>query len=100
MHIEQLEQKLNSSIITIKRIKKFIPKDHYKKLYHTLFVSHLTYGISAWGSSSCNKLEKKFSIQKRCIRLLFDKTCNFYHADYYNTCAQATSINEHMAPRN
>ena len=100
MHLEQLEQKLNSSIITIKRIKKFIPKDHYKKLYHTLFVSHLTYGISAWGSSSCNKLKKIFSIQKRCIRLLFGKTCNFDHADYYKTCARARSINEHMAPRN
>ena len=47
-HLENLEQKLNSAIITIKRIKKFIPQDHYKKLYHTLFVSHLTYGISSW----------------------------------------------------
>ena len=100
MHLENLEQKLNSAIIIIKRIKKFIPKEHYNKLYHTLFVSHLTYGISAWGSLSCNKLKKIFSIQKRCVRLLFGKSCNFDHVDYYKTCARTRSIDEHMAPRN
>ena len=88
MHIEYLQQKLNSCIITIKRIKKFIPKEHYLKLYFTLFVSHLTYGITAWGSSSCSKLTSIFSIQKRCIRLLFGKELNFDHAEYYKTCAR------------
>ena len=100
MHLEHLEQKLNSAIITIKRIKKFIPKEHYSKLYHTLFVSHLTYGISAWGSLSCYKLKKIFSIQKRCIRLLFGKNFTFDHVEFYKTCARARSIDEHMAPKN
>ena len=100
MHLEHLEQKLNSSIITIKRIKKFIPKEHYSKLYHTLFVSHLTYGISAWGSSSANGLKKIFSIQKRCVRLLFGKKFNFDHAEFYKTCARARPIDDHVAPKN
>ena len=100
MHIEYLQQKLNSCIITIKRIKKFIPKNHYKKLYFSLFLSHLTYGISAWGSSSSNKLNKIFSIQKRCIRLLFGKDFNFDHAEYYQTCARARTYEENNAPKN
>ena len=66
-HYEHIQQKLNSCIIIIKRIKKFIPNEHYIKLYHTLFLSHLTYGITAWGSSSFDKRNKVFSIQKRCI---------------------------------
>ena len=100
MHIEYLQQKLNSCIITIKRIKKFIPKNHYQKLYFTLFLSHLTYGISAWGSSSSNKLNKIFSIQKRCIRLLFGKYFNFDHAEYYQTCARARTYEENTVPKN
>ena len=100
IHLEHLEQKLNSAIITIKRIKKFIPKEHYSKLYHTLFASHLTYGISAWGSCSKKKLNKIFSIQKRCIRLLFGKKYNFDHSDFYKTCARVRSIDEHIAPKN
>ena len=99
LHLEHLEQKLNSAIIVIKRIKKFIPKEHYAKLYHTLFISHLTYGISAWGSSF-NKLKKIFSIQKRCVRLLFGEKFNFDHVDFYKTCARARSYDDHVAPRN
>ena len=99
-HIEYLQQKLNSCIITIKRIKKFIPKNQYLKLYFSLFLSHLTYGISAWGSSSSCKLNKIFSIQKRCIRLLFGKAFNFDHAEYYQTCARSRTFEENMAPKN
>ena len=98
-HLEHLEQKLNSSIITIKRIKKFIPQEHYGKLYHSLFVSHLTYGISAWGSLSSCKLQKIFCIQKRCLRLLFGKSLNFDHAEYYKTCARTRPIDEFLAPK-
>ena len=100
MHLEYLEQKLNSSIITIKRIKKFIPKEHYSKLYYTLFVSHLIYGISAWGSSSACRISKIFSIQKRCVRLLFGKQFNFDHAEFYKTCARVRPFEDHIAPRN
>ena len=99
-HLEHLEQKLNSSIIIIKRIKKFIPHEHYSRLYHSLFTSHLTYGISAWGSMSSDKLQKNVNIQKRWhIRLLFAKRLNFDHAEFYKTCARTRTIDEHFAPK-
>ena len=97
--IDSLIDKLNSCIITIKRIKKFIPKEHYMKLYHSLFLSHLTYGISAWGGVSRSKLGKIFSIQKRCMRLLFGKILNFDHPAFYKTCARARTYDEHIAPK-
>ena len=99
-HIEYLEDKLNSCIVTIKRIKKFIPNNHFKKLYHSLFESHLTYGISAWGGTNNYKLQKIFAIQKRCIRLLFGEKYTFDHREFYETCARVRTYFQHTAPRN
>lgn len=98
--VDHLVTKLNSSLIMIKRIKKFIPESEYTKIYNSLFKSHITYCISCWGGISNYKTEKIFSIQKRCIRLLFGKDLNFDHADYYKTCARARTYAEHMACKN
>ena len=98
-HIEYLEEKLSSSIIIIKRIRKFIPQIHYKKLYHSLFETHLIYGITAWGNASKNKLKTLFSIQKRCLRLLFGEKFNFDHSEFYETCARVRSYEQHIAPK-
>ena len=46
--VEYLKAKLISSIVTIKRIKPFIPKTEYEKVYNALFMSHLSYCISCW----------------------------------------------------
>ena len=62
--IEHLTEKLNSSIVMIKRIKKFIPESEYMKIYNALFKSHLGYCISCWGGISSYKLQTLFSIQK------------------------------------
>ena len=84
-HIEHLKVKLISSIIIIKRIKNFIPASAYLQLYNALFKSHMTYCISCWGGISKYKLESLFSVQKRCIRLLFRKEVNYDHNEYYET---------------
>ena len=78
---------------------KFIPESEYHKLYDALFKSHLSYCISCWGGVSNNKLESLFSIQKRCIRLLFGKQLNFDHAGFYETCARARSYQQHMTKK-
>lgn len=68
-HREYLLKKLNQCIGAIKRIKSNLPKSQYKNIYHSLFESHLTYGITVWGGSY--PLDEFFTIQKRCIRMLF-----------------------------
>ena len=45
--IKYVKNKLKSTIVIIKHIKKFIPSSHYFKIYHSLFISHLTYGYHA-----------------------------------------------------
>ena len=65
--IKQLKGKLLSSIFFIKRIRKFI------KIYNALFKSHISYCISSRGGVSEYKLKTLYSVQKRCVRLLFGK---------------------------
>ena len=67
----------------IKRIKKFIPKPEFKKIYDALFKPHMSYCISSWGGVSDYKLQSTFTIQKRCVRLLFGEKYSYDHAGYY-----------------
>ena len=95
--IKYVENKLMSTIVLIKRIKKFIPSSHYFKIYHSLFISHLTYGISCWGGICPSKLIKMFNIQKRCVRILFGDKYSFDHPEYYLTCARARTYMDHTS---
>ena len=67
----------------------------YVKLFiinHTLFKSHLTYGITVWGGVSHNKLKKVFNAQKHCLRILFgDREA---YLDKFKTTARCRPRNE------
>lgn len=89
-------KKLLSSLVSIKRIYKYIPKAHLKTIYHTLFQSNLSYCISAWGGIPTQKLDRIFNVQKRCIRLFFGEKLSFDHHEYYQTCARVRTYEEHM----
>jgi hypothetical protein len=84
----------------IKRIKSAIPKIEYLYIYDALFMSHLSYCISCWGGIPEYKLHKIFAIQKRCMRLLFGKTLNRDHQDFYETCARARTIDGPYGEKN
>ena len=99
-HVDHLTKKLNSSIVLIKRIMKFIPKSEYMKIYDALFKSHLSYCISSWGAIPNSKLQSVFAIQKRCIRLLFGTEYLYDHTGYYATCVGARTYQHHMSPKN
>ena len=99
-HIEHLKAKLNLSTIMIKRIKKFIPKPEFKKICDALFTSHMNYCISSWGGVSDYKLQSIFTIQKRCVHLLFGEKYSYDHAGYYETFAGTRTYKEHTSPKN
>ena len=93
--INHLRKKLISSIIVIKRIKQFIPKNEYLKINNSLFKSHISYCINCWGGISLNRLKSLFSVQKRCVQLFFGKELSFDHAKYYQTCQKNTIQEKH-----
>ena len=99
-HLVKLQAKLVSSIAVIKRIMKFIPKSEYRKLYDSLFKSHLSYCISSWGGVAPYRLSKLFSVQKRCVRLLFGTMPTYDQVEHYETCARVRTYAEHTAIKN
>ena len=85
-HILYLNSKLKCEIGKLNGIKNIIPPELYKNLYHTLFESHLSYGISAWGGVSKTLIDPIFITQKKCIRIMFgDKEA---YMDKFRTCAR------------
>ena len=70
-HTRALNSKLKCEVGKLCRIRHTIPKRHHKELYHTLFESHLGFGISVWGGISNNRLEPIFRTQKKCVRAMF-----------------------------
>ena len=91
-HIKHLSKKLRSAAALLSKIRHWIPEDHYPKVYHALFESHLTYGISVWGGISDSRLNNIFTVQKHCIRVLFGDHESYL--DKFRTCARARPANE------
>ena len=81
------------------------PKPEFIKLYNYLCMSYLAYFISCWGRRggggggvSVAIISKKFSIEMRCVRLLFCKEPSYYDIiEYYLTCAR---VRTYMSIRN
>ena len=70
-HVSALAKKLKCCTGQLNRIINLIPKELYKNLYHTLYESHLGYGITVWGGISSVKMRPLFIAQKHCMRILY-----------------------------
>ena len=90
--VEYLKAKLISSIVTIKRIKPFVPKTEYEKVYNALFLSFLSYCISCCGGIPNNI----FNSKNVCVRLLFGKEVSYDRPEFCFTCARICIYNKHM----
>lgn len=89
-HQSYLTTKLKCEVGKLCRMRRFIPKELYNDIYHTLFESHLTYGISVWGALSNNRLDQIFKIQKKCVRILFgDQEA---YSSKFKTCVRARPV--------
>ena len=91
-HIKYLSTKLKSCIGRLCQIRNNVPLDLCSEIYHTLFESHLTFGISVWGGVTNNKLKPLFLAQKKCLRILFgDREA---YSNKFKTCARARPYGE------
>ena len=71
-HVKYLGRKISSTAGALWDMRKVIHNNLRNSVYNALVNSHLSYGISVWGSGgSENKLKPLFVIQKRCLRNLF-----------------------------
>ena len=93
-HIKALTKKLSCCTGSLNQIIESIPENLHKDLYHTLFESYLTYGISVWGGSTKAKLLPLFKAQKKVMRVIFGDRAKYI--DKFKTCARVRPLNEQM----
>ena len=85
-------KKLSCCTGRLNSIKQFISADHHTNLYHTLFESYLSYGVSVWGSAKPSKLKPVFKAQNKAIRVLFGDREKYI--DKFKTCVRARPFSE------
>lgn len=70
LHIEKLQRKINSGIFAIRRMSYFCSIDALKKIYFAYVHSLIAFGISLYGGSTANNLDKILILQKKVIRIM------------------------------
>lgn len=69
-HINIVSKKLSSIIFIMKQLEKFGNTQLLITTYHGLFESYLRYGVTVWGNSSTNNMNKLLKLQKKAIRII------------------------------
>ena len=64
-HLTSLVKKLSCCTGRLNSILQFIPSNHHTNLYHTLFESYRSYGVSVWGGAKPSKLKPVFKAHKK-----------------------------------
>ena len=68
-HIFELGKKLNRAVGMLYKLRQIrCNKQILLSIYHSLFQSHLMYGLCVWGNTANSYLEKLYLTQKRAIR--------------------------------
>ena len=70
-HVKNLQNKLLSNKRLLLNARKLLSKSTLHQIYYAHIYSHLTYGLSIWGSMITKKLEKTlYKIQTDCLRIM------------------------------
>lgn len=72
--IAHLQQKLRGLLHRFRRLKCILDQTHLKIIYHSLVESQLYYGIIGWGGVRKNYLDHLEVLQRRFIKLIFNKS--------------------------
>ena len=70
-HINQLTNKLASTLFLLRRIVQMAPVEVSRTAYMGLFQSRLSYGLLFWGNSA--EWQKVFKMQKTALRIMGNK---------------------------
>jgi hypothetical protein len=70
IHIENICNKINSSLFIIKRLSSLLDVDVLITVYYGLVHPFLSYGITEWGQSAKKYTKRVFTLQKKGSHLL------------------------------
>ena len=70
-HIFELNKKLNRAVGMLYKLRKIRCNEQILlSIYHSLFQSHISYGLCVWGNADFTYINKLFLTQKRAIRAI------------------------------
>ena len=72
-HINYISNKLTRICGVLSRFKHYVPVLIMKIIYNSLFLSHLNYGITAWGFNVGPRIK---TLQKKAIRVIYNAKYN------------------------
>ena len=72
-HINHISNKLSRICGVLSRLKHYVPVLILKIIYNSLFLSHLNYGITAWGFNVGPRIK---TLQKKAIRYISNAKYN------------------------
>ena len=64
--MNKIANKISRSIGILNKLKRCLPQDTLYLLYNSLVLSHLNYGILAWGYQT----DRLFKLQKKTVRII------------------------------
>ena len=68
--IANVTKKISRGVGILAKLRSYLDPKLLKNLYHCIVVSHLSYGVEAWGSANVSDLEKILILQKKAVRIL------------------------------
>ena len=71
IHGENVEKKLSQASGIMWKLKKILPMSAKKRIYHSLFATHINYMLNIWGTACDNIIKPIQIIQNRMIRNLY-----------------------------
>ena len=81
-HVTLISNKLSRTCGILAKLKNLLPKCILQIIYNALFLSHLNYGITAWGFHSCSRLIK---LQKKAVRLISKSKYNAHTSPIFKS---------------
>ncbi len=75
-HFDQLYNKIQKAIFTLKQMRNILDQRHLKLLYNSYVRSHLEYGILMYSACPLSLINPIIKLQKTCVRII-EKTNDF-----------------------
>lgn len=82
-HVSNITKKTRYIIYLFYKLKSILSSKQLMTLYYSLFWSIVTYGIIAWGGATNTIIAPIITIQKRIIKIIFNKPASFPSEQLY-----------------
>lgn len=113
-HIEHIVVKISRLVGIIAKLRHFVPRNTLLRIYQSLILPYISYGLTAWGLASKSYLTKILVLQKRALRFIFSaERCEhavplFIHADilplnflyFKSVCCLMHDVQNRKVPNN